>query len=94
MLVLFNFLDWIRFAGAVAPFPDISFVQLASFFHFFRVIRPLRILRSVAFFYNLQLIVSTLMRSIPAMGALAALLIIVMCILTTHVVISLMILRY
>lgn len=87
MLVLFGFIDWMSYMPYGLPYGSINIVQFSSFFYTYRVIRPVRLLRSVAYFYNLQLIVSTLMRSIPAMGALAALLGIVMYILVRNLLV-------
>ncbi|KAJ3366906.1 Cation channel sperm-associated protein 1 [Allomyces arbusculus] len=48
-------------------------IRLVRVFRAFRALRSLRVLRTVSMFRNLQILVETLLRSIPAMSSIAAL---------------------
>jgi len=57
---------------------DPKIFRLVRIFRSFRAIRALRILRTITFFSSLQLIVSTLLKSIPAWGSISFIITLVM----------------
>ena len=54
---------------------DFKIFRVLRVFRTFRALRALRVLRTITFLRNLQVLVTTLMRSIPAMSSILALLI-------------------
>ncbi len=69
---------WTVIIGSFASF-DPRIFRLLRLFRTIRAIRALRVLRTIAFFQSLQMIVTTLLRSIPAMSSIAFLLLLVLC---------------
>ena len=57
---------------------DPKIFRLLRVFRAFRALRALRVLRTISFLKNLQVIVNTLLRSIPAMGSIILLLVLVL----------------
>lgn len=57
---------------------DPKIFRLLRIFRSLRAVRALRVLRTITFFSSLQIIVGTLLRSIPAWGAISALLFLVL----------------
>lgn len=58
---------------------DPKILRLLRVFRAIRAVRALRVLRTITFLKSLQLIVNTLLRSIPAMGSIFALISLVTC---------------
>lgn len=68
---------WLVVIGSLAGFNPKIF-RLLRLFRAIRAFRALRVLRTITFFQNLQIIVSTLLRSIPAWGSISLLLVLVL----------------
>jgi cation channel sperm-associated protein 1 len=81
VIVLLSFLDWIQFAVQSASLNfDPRQLRLLRVLRAFRALRALRALRAITFLKKLQIVVSALLRSLPAMGSTMLLLFLVLCI--------------
>ena len=69
IIVLLSYLEYVQFL--VASFSTINprIFRLLRIFRAFRALRALRVLRTISFLKHLQIIVSTLLSSIPALGS-------------------------
>lgn len=74
ILSLFE-IAWLIIIGSLAGFNP----KILRLLRIFRVVRALRVLRTITFFQSLQIIVTTLLRSIPAWGSISVLLLLVLC---------------
>eukprot|EP00736_Rhodelphis_marinus_P012398 Rmarinus@m.10744 len=77
-VVVASFLDYLQFI--VAGLMDINpkILRILRVFRAVRAIRALRVLRTITFLKNLQIIVTTLLKSIPAMGSIILMLFLVL----------------
>lgn len=86
VIVLTSFVDWLRFAIAMTSAINPKIFRLLRVFRAIRALRALRTLRAVSFLQSLQVIVSTLLKSIPALGSIVLLLFLILCIQTMRFV--------
>lgn len=71
-------LAWNIVLGAFKGF-DPRIFRLLRVFRAIRAFRAMRALRAITFFQNLQIVVTTLLKSIPAWGSISLLLLLVLC---------------
>ena len=78
-IVLASFMEYIQFAVQSLSTLNPKILRVLRVFRAVRAVRALRVLRTISFLKNLQVIVSTLLTSIPGMGAIILLLFLVSC---------------
>ena len=76
-IVLASFMEYIQFAVQSFSTLNPKILRVLRVFRAVRAVRALRVLRTISFLKNLQVIVSTLLNSIPAMGSIILLLFLV-----------------
>eukprot|EP00698_Gefionella_okellyi_P001866 TRINITY_DN1170_c0_g1_i2.p1 TRINITY_DN1170_c0_g1~~TRINITY_DN1170_c0_g1_i2.p1 ORF type:complete len:461 (+),score=83.41 TRINITY_DN1170_c0_g1_i2:1444-2826(+) len=69
IIVVTSFVDWIQFAVQSVSAFNPKIFRLLRVFRAVRALRALRALRAITFLKKLQIIVSALLRSLPAMGS-------------------------
>eukprot|EP00164_Ancoracysta_twista_P003985 GFYU01005348.1.p1 GENE.GFYU01005348.1~~GFYU01005348.1.p1 ORF type:complete len:457 (-),score=157.31 GFYU01005348.1:206-1576(-) len=77
-IVITSFIDWMKEIALSLVTLDPKIFRLLRVFRAVRALRALRVLRTISFLKSLQIIVQTLLRSIPAMGNVVWLLLLVM----------------
>ena len=77
-IVLTSFIEYVQFLIASAAVINPRIFRLLRVFRAIRALRALRVLRTISFLNTLQVIVTTLLSSIPAMGNVLLLLLLIM----------------
>ena len=77
-IVLASFLEWLQFTIQSLSTLNPKILRLLRVFRAIRAVRALRVLRTISFLKNLQVIVGTLLSSIPALSNIILLLFLVL----------------
>jgi cation channel sperm-associated protein 1 len=77
-IVATSFIEYVQFLVASSTTINPKVFRLLRVFRAIRALRALRVLRTISFLDNLQVIVNTLLSSIPAMGNVILLLLLIM----------------
>jgi hypothetical protein len=78
VIVVASFLDWLRFIAMGFSSVNPAIIRLIRVFRAVRALRALRVLRSISFLRNLQLIVQTVLQSVPALASIFILILLIM----------------